>query len=107
MEDKKEELEITEEAEEEPKEQAKAADKKKSNLKYNIVIAIGVCMLIGGVAAVVQKYKGDADTKVMYSDLADEFVTVGDGTEDTELDWGFDWVSADGSSSYTLSLIHI
>ncbi len=114
MEDKKEKLEITEEAETEPKEQAEAeeaetepkeqaeaADKKKSNLKYNIVIAIGVCMLIGGVAAVVQKYKGDADTKAMYSDLADEFVTVGDGTEDTELDWGFDWVSADGSSSYT------
>ncbi|MCC8167944.1 MAG: sortase [Clostridiales bacterium] len=91
------------EAGDDAKEEAAPARRKKSNLIYNLILVAGVCMLIGGGIAIYQKYKGDADTKDMYNSLEDTFVSVVDTEEETEIDWGIEWVSGDDSNSYTSS----
>ncbi len=78
-------------------------DKKKSNLIYNLILVAGICMLVGGGIVIFQKYKGDADTKDMYDSLENTFVSVADTEEETEIDWGIEWVSSDESNSYTSS----
>ncbi len=76
------------------------APKKKSNLLYDIIIVVGVVLVLVGALLIFRKYRGDADTKDMYSDLMDSYVTVSD-TEDTEDYYGFEWVVDNGSDAYS------